>query len=1041
MILRVAGGLVILLGLFWVSPFGAQADDSILPEIPLIELNSLIDPALDDLEDFAEDIAETFDPEEPDLSSASLDEEEDEEPPLIWDCEMQLDVDGNEVERCGLGYYRTLCMDEAGQDCVTFFQFYEEEVPEPDPLIEDIEDLAKREYLALSLTWNGSPLVEGEDAFPLETAGTLGWSYIADVPEDMDLPYTYTGTYEEMLAASTLTLQIYQGEIGSATLVYSEEIPPGTTSGTLPFTALEVDTYRVMLSSTFPLEHEVPGYVCSGELCPLFEPRIESLEWFMRNAAAYYDDVEDEVDETVHFEEYGEGRSRMSTYLPFSFGMVEVGTGEAPTGISNVLFLPGIKGSRLYRPTDSCDPDLALSCLGVKLWEPSGDVLLRDLFLSVSGQSGRDDIYTKENDIVSDVLGNNFYASFVNQMNALKADGTLTDWKPIAYDWRLSLDDIVNKGIERDGKIYYQRPTETPYIESTLRELAASSPTGKVSLIAHSNGGLVAKKLMQRLEASGDTDLVDTIIFVGVPQSGAPQAMAGLLYGYGEALPKDQCAEGAFTGWLCSLLGSRDIARALAEHSPMAYHLLPSQAYFDQISGIGHPLAKFSALTAYAEERNRYGVSVDSSGELYDFLAARDGGRTKPVPEDTASANVLGSYFLEYARSTHDNLDSWIPPAGVQVYQIAGWGMNTVSGVEFYEQRKLFGGYKEMYRPMFVEDGDGVVPVPSALLMSAGLENVENYWINLEQARTNLAKFDHGNLFEIPSVRVLLRDILLKVNSLPSLITQERPEALGEDSKKLIFFLHSPLTLELYDKNGNHLGEGEDGSFDEEIPDAEYGQFGDVKYIVAPAAEYDVVMNGKSSGTFSLDVQTLSGTEVTSSFTLADVPATEDTVATISVSSDLTQSSSLQVDENGDGTTDLELSPEIDVTTVFEPAAVAVEEDSETSTSRSTRVKEIGATNVPPLAVAQVVVQSLAPRSPTKPLVLATQNEGTNPVREVVSVEINSLEGVLPLTQTRTQTASAYDALGTEIMKWLGDVLYNFWENFKTIFANLLPKK
>lgn len=1035
--------VAMLLSLPWLSPFGVLADEALPSEPPEISLEPasqpvppLLLPAMpgpEGLELGADGSAAELN--KFDMSVSLILEEPDEEPELVWECEMQIDGEGNESERCGLGYYRTLCMDEAGEDCITFFEFYEEEFPEPDPLEESIEDLHERKHLALSLTWNGSSLAESEGFFPLGTIGTLGWSYAADVPEDIALPYTYQGTYEEMFAASTLTLQIYRGEIGSATLVYSEEVPPGTTSGTLPFTAAEQDTYRVIVSSTFPPELEVPGYVCGGELCPIFSPRIESLRWFMENAAAFYDDVEDEINESAYFEENGEERSRMGTYRPFSFGMVEIGTGEAPTGISNVLFLPGIKGSRLYRPTDSCDPDLALSCLGVKLWEPSGNVLLRDLFLSPSGQSGRDDVYVREGDIVSEVLGNNFYASFVNQMNALKADGTFTEWKPVAYDWRLSLDDIVNKGVERDGKIYYQRPTETPYIETTLKELAATSPTGKVSIVAHSNGGLVTKKLMQRLEANGDADLVDTIILVGVPQSGAPQAMAGLLYGYGEALPKDRCAEGAFTGWLCSLLGSRDAARELAEHAPMAYHLLPSQAYFDQILGTDHPLARFTALTAYAEERNRYGTSVDSSEELYDFLAARDGGRTKPAPEDTASANVLSSHFLEYGRNTHETLDSWTPPAGIRVHQIAGWGMNTISGVEFYEQRKLFGGHKEMYRPMFVEDGDGVVPVPSALLMSAGLENVENYWINLRELnRGALPDRNHGDIFELESVRILIRDILRESTAiLPDFISNNQPNSAS--GERLIFYLHSPLTLEIYDKDGNHLGESEDGSFDEEIPGAEYGEFGDVKYIVAPADEYDVVMNGKSSGTFSLDVQTILDGEVTSSFTLADIPTTDNTVATISVTEDLTKATLLQVDGDGDGIVDLELSPAIDATIIFQPNVAAVEEDVRTSTGRSSQIKRTEGLSATSEAVIQEILSDVVPQNVTGTPILAISAAKEDAIENMVSSE------VIERIPDRTLTASAYDAIGTDFMKWLGDLLYNFWDNLMKLIGNLLTKR
>ncbi len=1035
MIFRVAIGLAILVGLFWVSPFGVFADDTILPEITLIELGAIpevfeavVDPVIAGLESLAGGIGELLVSAETTLLSES---DEEEEPELIWDCEMQLDGEGNEVERCGLGYYRTLCSYSAGvEQCTTFFQFYEEE--ESDPLIQSIADLEAREFLTLFLTWNGRPLIEDEDSFPLGTPGTLGWSYVSNEPEDIDLPHTYTGSYQEMFDASTLTLQIYKGEIGSASLVHSEEVSHGSTSGELPFTFFEDDTYHIILSSTFPFELDVPGYQCGGELCPLFLARLESLAWFMQNARTYYDSDVDDVDPSIYFEEHGVTYNRMGTYLPLSLGMVAMPTGEGPTGISNVLFLPGIKGSRLYDGS------------GNKLWEPFGNQDLGQLFLNASGRSERSDIHVKEGGILSQVFRNNFYASFVNQMNALKADGTLTDWRAVAYDWRLSLDDIVTRGAVHGEQIYFHEESETPYIEKTLKELAASSPTGKVSIIAHSNGGLVTKKLMQRLEANGEAALVDQIIFVGVPQSGAPQAMAGLLYGYGEALPMDRCAD-SLIGWLCSLLGSRDVARELAEHSPMAYHLLPSQAYFDRVQDTNHPVAKFTALTAYAEERNRYGASVDSSEELYDFLAARDGGRTKPAVNDTGSANVLNQDFLNYGRASHDTLDSWVPPAGVRVHQIAGWGMNTISGVDFYEQRKLFGGYKEMYRPMFVEDGDGVVPIPSALLMSAGLENVENYWINLRESNRGAAPDrNHSDIFELESTRIFIRDILLgSIVDLPNYISKNQPSSAAE--KRLMFFLHSPLTLELYDGQGNHLGETEGGGFNEQISGAEYGEFGDVKYIIAPVGDYNVVMKGKSSGLFTLDVQTMSGSDVTSWFTLADVPTTQSTVATISVSGDLARASSLRVDENGDGVTDLELSPKINDTFIFEPVVVAVvEENVETSTSGSTRVRKTVALNAAPPTIIQEAVPVVIPKTVIKPPVVIAQAEEENIVRDIVAIEVHSskeIERVPSNTQTRTQTASAYDAVGNDFMNWLADVLYNLWNNIMKMFGDLFAKK
>lgn len=885
--------------------------------------------------------------------------------------------------------------------------------------------------LTLDVTLEDQPLASSSvpSGVPLMLSYEVGYGDQLFSHPDFT-PETRVEYFRYMLEDTVTYVELWSGEpftIG-ATLVESKQVGTETT-GTVAFAPLEPGNYFLV-------------YFLSQEI---------------RDRAAYcarYEISPDDCADPAFFTEYPVSESRIyfSTPIESLYEVAEVQptnfaglqlTVEGPVSrVSNVLFLPGIKGSRLYRPTDSCDPNVALSCLGVKLWEPSGNLLLQDLFLNSVGESGRNDIYTKEGDILSEVLGNNFYASFVNQMDALKTDGTLTDWRPIAYDWRLSLDDIVNKGVQRGQKIYYQEQTDTPYIEQSLKELAASSPTGKVSIVAHSNGGLVTKKLMQRLEANDETHLVDQIIFVGVPQSGAPQAMAGLLYGFGEALPQDWCAESFSIGWLCALFGSRDIARELAEHSPMAYHLLPSQAYFDQVSDDDHPVAKFTAPTAYLEERNRYGTTIDSAQELYDFLEAKDGGRAKPDMSDTASANILNAGFLNYGRDAHAELDSWTPPEGVTVHQIAGWGMNTIAGVEFYEQRKLLGGYKEMYRPIFVEDGDGVVPIPSALHIASGLENIENYWINLAQARTGLRKFDHANLFEISEVQILLRDIFTRASTASSLITRTQPSATEEGSERLLFFLHSPLTLEIYDENGNHTGETEDGDLDQEIPGTEYGVFGDVKYIIAPPGKYDVVLRGKDSGIFSLDVQKMSGNEVSSSITLADVPTTQTTIATIEITDDLSETGTLRVDEDGDEIIDFELTPAENEVVLFEPALVsAATEETSRNSSRSSLTKKREAlvtSNLEDTTIPAILTyEATQPTLDTSEVVVPLEEEMVTMPAPIAETLEKPEEG----SSKRTQTASAYDAVDSGILNWIGAVLYNFWDAFIKILTGFLPSK
>jgi hypothetical protein len=69
-------------------------------------------------------------------------------------------------------------------------------------------------------------------------------------------------------------------------------------------------------------------------------------------------------------------------------------------------------------------------------------------------------------------------------------------------------------------------------------------------------------------------------------------------------------------------------------------------------------------------------------------------------------------------------------------------------------------------------------------------------------------------------------------------------------------------------------------------------------------------MNGYATGSFTLDMEEFTGDTLTASTTFAGVPSATNTVATIHIpSGDIASSSPLQVDENGDGTTDFSLIP------------------------------------------------------------------------------------------------------------------------------------
>lgn len=554
-------------------------------------------------------------------------------------------------------------------------------------------------------------------------------------------------------------------------------------------------------------------------------------------------------------------------------------TGPAEnTGIraSNVLFLPGIKGSRLYDGA------------GAKLWEPFGDHDIEDLMLDSSGKSIRDDVHPEPEDIVDSVaLFSDIYGSYMDFMDGLVEDGTINAWSPVAYDWRLSLPDIVNAGLNDTGPVPMSLSSYgLPPIQEVLENLAQDSQTGKVTIIAHSNGGLVAKQLMRSMGDSETSRLIDKVIFVGVPQSGAPQALGALLYGYREGLPS----------WFPGIV-STATAREFAENAPMGYHLLPSEPYFRDIEDEAHAIMRFDAEHGYVEERMAYGSTVEDVSELHSFAHADEGGREKPIEANVHAANILNETLLSYARDIHAEIDPWTPPASIDVYQIAGWGENTVAGIEYYE-RCVFSLCKEMYRPTFVEDGDGVVPVSSALMIPES-ERVRRFWFDLKKFNDE-SPFDkdHGNLLSAPEVRSHLLNLLIG-NDDPSsaYITRETPVTSRDD--EYVFFLHSPLTLELFDANGNRTGYDSD-----DIADAEYGEFGDVKYIyVRNESELEIKLRGYAEGTFTLEILKFSDGTL-DEVVFNQIPSTPDTIATVQINPTHEHPGPLELDTDGDGNVD-----------------------------------------------------------------------------------------------------------------------------------------
>lgn len=588
---------------------------------------------------------------------------------------------------------------------------------------------------------------------------------------------------------------------------------------------------------------------------------------------------------------------------------------------SNVLFLPGLEASRLYAHDD---PDCMLINCENQLWEPNRNDDVRSLYLDSNGKStDAYDIYTRDILDETNVAGQNIYESFIDRMNKMKNDDHLiNDWAPAPYDWRLSLEDILSGGTSVKDGISYVNSTSTPRIIAELKRLAATSKTRKVTIVAHSNGGLLAKALMQKIGSEETKKLVDTVVLVAVPQIGTPLSVGAMLHGYDQS-------------YLGGLILSKPTARGLTENMSSAYTLLPSHRYFFYVDT---PLITFDS-EKLPDWSARYGDVIHSQASMRNFLTDTYE-RVDAESSDIRTPSAIRGGLFDAADTRHDSLDNWAPPEGVKAVQIAGWGVpDTVSGMHYTTKTEVLcehGICSQPHEvveanPKFTIDGDGTVVTPSSLYLGGS----ERYWVDLKKYNTNhkiatiLSELGggkgvvHSDIFEVKELDTFIADIITKsTKSLSAYIYMSTQVPSSDDNRRLQYSLHSPLSLDLYDDEGRHTGLDANGNIEEQIPGTYYRQFGEVKYIFADElATQHLKLDGYDTGTFTLEVEEFEGDTSLGKVTFKDVPTTPETNVTMDTNNGLLGLSSLRIDKDSDGQEDFHLQPKVGEPVVFDTTA------------------------------------------------------------------------------------------------------------------------
>lgn len=587
------------------------------------------------------------------------------------------------------------------------------------------------------------------------------------------------------------------------------------------------------------------------------------------------------------------------------------GVWSSTSGISNVLFLPGLEASRLYKTRSvTCD----INCED-QLWESNKKTDVEDLYLHTDGASKNSGIYTR--DAISETntptsfgfAGQNIYKTFFETLDSLTDDALperMARWETYAYDWRQGVDDIVENGTRyEDGK---------KSLITTLENLVASSTTGNVTIIAHSNGGLLAKALMVKLQEMKDEgvsnliDHIDTLILVASPQIGTATAVPTLLHGYDQRI-------------LGGLLMNEEHARELGRNMIGGYGLLPSREYINRVS-VSPIVFKDNPIPSGIMTNfiNSYGNAVDSYAEYTNFLLGQEG-RVNPATTATKLPIKLSDTLLNKAESLHNSIDAWTPPADLRIVEVAGWGLDTVASFEYYP--KLIGcsgigvGCTNPYtldeRPVFTVDGDKTVVQPSAHYMGG-----ERYWVNLLRYNNNNFDREHKDILEVDELNSLISSILQKDQfTSNSIVSQNKPI---DTSNRLRVSIHSPVSIGSHDSLGNFTGkvcsETEDFCYiQEDIPNSSYLEFGEGKYINLPEENLQkIVLQGTGVGTFTFESEKVTPDGINTISVFTDIPVTTQTEGevTLNPTSSLPE---LKLDVTGDGIFDFTLFP----TTEFDP--------------------------------------------------------------------------------------------------------------------------
>jgi hypothetical protein len=565
---------------------------------------------------------------------------------------------------------------------------------------------------------------------------------------------------------------------------------------------------------------------------------------------------------------------------------------ETSHSTSSVAFIPGIMGSRLYMG----DTEGGES----QKWETANARDLATLRMNTDGSSVYS-LYTR--DIIDSIrpltgLGSHLtfgdaYGEWIEFMDNLVNEGAIPEWKTLPYDWRLGTDILVHKGKElgEENISYTETPDGIPYLIAQLQGLASRSPSGKITIIAHSNGGLIAKNLVHYLEQTEDPLLekIDAVVLVASPQAGTPKAVRELLHGMD--MPGQQTL------------------RDILQYMPGAYGLLPSRQYMTLNSA--ESVVEFDTSVEDSPVlKDLAGFEITTYEDLRAFLIGTTGIRDGVATLGYKHPNKLDATILDEASAMHETIDPWSAPSNIRMVEVVGSGLWTPRGVRYsgVPERMQSGSQITKLRTEWLANtqGDGTVRSLSAESGKAD----ETYYFGMSEyngdAETNYA---HGTILSAPPVQELIRDnVLGESDEIPIYMNETGAIA---SFPRFEMRAYSPADIHLH-QGDKHTGVTDEMKtdlgqyYDLELINSYYEEWTDVKYIGADFSNGDVEVRvvGTGEGVFTLVLDVYDGDTKTDTYTWTDIPVLPNSRGTMTIDDGAPV---LTYDYDGDGEVDAEL--------------------------------------------------------------------------------------------------------------------------------------